>query len=239
MRAFPFIVLVLLLGLAGAAGAAPARIEAGVVAVDRWSNPAFDPMSSGQGERVFDVDVPLRGAWTSPPLVLANLSLVDADQATNLRLQVLVVSVGTTSFKLRFRTWADTRIWSAGATWFAIEAPPGTQPVQFQVQAAGNDRGRARSQVSDADRQRNRLPTLEPPVACPRGSKFGCMPITSGVAPPYGEEHPSVCGCIPECGSLFILASPAPGEARWPGGSAKGTFQCTNTLPPQAAPANR
>ncbi len=209
------------------ARAEPPRVEAGLVALDRWNVPPFAPMSEGTGERFYDVDVPLRTQWTAPPLVVANLSFVDADNSANLRIQVFVLSVAASSFKLRFRTWADTKIWGAGASWFAIEAPPGSQPTPVLAPV----RSPVKSQVSDADPHRNRLPTREPPrpPACPRDTKFGCMPITTGVAPPQGEEHPVVCGCIPKC-PVFVFASPI--EGHWPDGSAKGSFHCTNTLPP-------
>lgn len=213
---------------ANTARAEPPRVEAGLVALDRWSVPPFAPMSEGTGERFYDIDVPLRRQWTAPPLVVANLSFVDADNSANLRIQVFVLSVSASSFKLRFRTWADTKIWGAGASWFAIEAPPGSQPTPVQQAPV---RAPAKSQVSDADQHRNRLPTREPPrpPECPRDTKFGCMSITSGVAPSRGEEHPVVCGCIPKC-PVFVFASQI--EGHWPDGSAKGSFRCTNTLPP-------
>lgn len=233
MRLRPLVAPLLCLSLTSTiARADPPRVEAGVVTLDKWSNPAFEPMSSGgYGERVFDVDVPLRNAWNTPPLVVANLSMVDSDQSANLRLQIIVLSVGTNSFKLRFRTWADTKIWGAGASWFAIEAPPGTQPVPVLAPnpASAPDRVRVKS-PGDDDSHLDRLPKRGPPPSCKRGTKFDCMPITSGVAPPHGEQHPSVCGCIPNCGTNYVFARMA--EGQWPDGSQKGTFQCTNSLPP-------
>ena len=184
MRLRPLVAPLLCLSLTSTiARADPPRVEAGVVTLDKWSNPAFEPMSSGgYGERVFDVDVPLRNAWNTPPLVVANLSMVDSDQSANLRLQIIVLSVGTNSFKLRFRTWADTKIWGAGASWFAIEAPPGTQPVPVLAPnpASAPDRVRVKS-PGDDDSHLDRLPKRGPPPSCKRGTKFDCMPITSGV----------------------------------------------------------
>lgn len=85
-------------------------------------------------------------------------------------------------------------------------------------------------------------PPPSPPPAtgwktCPAGQRFGCRARSQGIAPARGETIPEVCGCIPDCDGLQLIAFQL--DERWPDGSRKGNFVCSASGLPSAAPARQ
>jgi hypothetical protein len=84
-------------------------------------------------------------------------------------------------------------------------------------------------------------PPSPPPAAnwktCPAGQRFGCRARSQGIAPARGETIPEVCGCIPDCDGLQLIAFQL--DERWPDGSRKGNFVCSASGLPSAAPARQ
>ena len=78
------------------------------------------PMWTGSGDREIRREVKFSGKFKSPPAVQVTLSLLDVDQSTNTRVEVVAEDITTKGFDLVFRTWSDTRIARARAAWLAI-----------------------------------------------------------------------------------------------------------------------
>jgi hypothetical protein len=78
------------------------------------------PMWTGSGEREIRREVKFSGKFRSPPAVHVSLSLLDLDQSTNTRVEIVAEDVTNQGFDLVFRTWGDTRIARVRAAWFAI-----------------------------------------------------------------------------------------------------------------------
>ena len=76
------------------------------------------PMWTGSGDREIRREVKFAGKFKSPPAVHVNLSLLDVDQSTNTRVEIVAEDITTKGFDLVFRIWSDTRI--ARAAWLAI-----------------------------------------------------------------------------------------------------------------------
>ena len=61
--------------------------------------------------------------------------------------------------------------------------------------------------------------------------KWGCGPVTQGIAPDPNNPAPTVCGYIPVCPREQNLIVSL-GQGTWPDGSLKGVFSCSSELPP-------
>lgn len=78
------------------------------------------PMWTGSGDREIRRAVNFSGKFKSPLAVHVSLSLLDVDQSTNTRVEVVAEDITNKGFDLVFRTWSDTRIARARAAWLAI-----------------------------------------------------------------------------------------------------------------------
>ena len=75
------------------------------------------------GLRMSDICVSLPpGVYSQSPMLFVALGAVDLQQGSNSRLEVSILenTVTKDEFCVRFRTWADTKVWSAYANWMAI-----------------------------------------------------------------------------------------------------------------------
>lgn len=82
------------------------------------------PMWSGTGQREVRKPVTFNPAFAEPPIVMVNVSMLDADHGTNLRTDLATENVTARGFDLVFRTWSDSRIARLRADWTAIGAAP-------------------------------------------------------------------------------------------------------------------
>ena len=77
---------------------------------------------TGSGHRTTDYAIAFRRPFRIPPKVHVGLSGEDVIDGANHRLVVQVVGVGREGFVLRYHTWSNTRVWSAGVNWIAFGA---------------------------------------------------------------------------------------------------------------------
>jgi len=104
------------------------RLEGHLVGVDAGSVVLFSDfegggeMWSGQGPREKRAPVAFAEAFRAPPSVFVALDMWDFDRAANLRADIRAEAVTATGFEIVFRTWGDTRIARARASWQAIGA---------------------------------------------------------------------------------------------------------------------
>jgi hypothetical protein len=73
----------------------------------------------GSGLRVFRQHIHFPQPFAAAPKVIASLSGLDILHGQNHRLTVTVENISAHGFDLLFNTWADTRVWSASASWIA------------------------------------------------------------------------------------------------------------------------
>lgn len=83
-------------------------------------------MWTGHGDRSRTVRVKFREEFRETPLVNIGIKMIDADQSANLRYDLILEDVSETGFKIRMKTWGDTKIARASANWSAIGAAIGS-----------------------------------------------------------------------------------------------------------------
>jgi hypothetical protein len=77
-------------------------------------------LHTGTGDRHFDIPVIFQTPFLAPPAVQVNLSEIDADQGTNLRVGGRAVNVTSLGFTLSIHAWGDTKLYATKASWFAF-----------------------------------------------------------------------------------------------------------------------
>lgn len=78
------------------------------------------PMWSGEGPREVRRRVDYGMTFMEPPLVHIAMAMWDVSNGANIRVQVTAEEVEDSGFTASFRTWGDTRIARAAASWLAI-----------------------------------------------------------------------------------------------------------------------
>lgn len=102
------------------------RINAIEMGIDQGSEMLFSDfdtggeMWTGNGKRSSRVPVEFSEIYKAIPTVLVSLSMVDADRKTNHRIETVAENISEKGFEIVFRTWGDTKIARAKATWVAI-----------------------------------------------------------------------------------------------------------------------
>jgi hypothetical protein len=89
-------------------------------------------MWTGQGPRESRKTVVFPEAFLDAPSVMVGISMWDADQKTNLRVDISSDNITPAQFDIVFRTWADSRIARIRADWTAIGAI--TDDDQWEVE---------------------------------------------------------------------------------------------------------
>lgn len=77
-------------------------------------------MWTGEGPRERIVSVVFDNEYKLPPTVHVSLSMIDAANWANQRWEMSVQDISEHGFDISFKTWGDTRIARASATWMAI-----------------------------------------------------------------------------------------------------------------------
>lgn len=101
-------------------------LKTGHIAVAQGNETLFDdfedvgPMWTGDGTRERRVSIVFERAFSAPPSAQCALSVWDFDYSTNMRGDVYVDNITETGFEIVFRTWGNTRIARARASWMAI-----------------------------------------------------------------------------------------------------------------------
>jgi len=95
-----------------------ARMESGRITMH--SDESEWRLHEGEGNRSADKIVHFQAPFQSPPQVIVGLTMVDIERNRNARLAVEVTDVQTGSCQVEFKTWLDTLVWGAEASWIAF-----------------------------------------------------------------------------------------------------------------------
>ena len=102
------------------------RTYASTIGVDQGSKLLFSDfetggeMWDGKGDRERRVPIVFSEAFNSPPSVMVTLEMFDIDQSSNQRAETVVENVTRTGCDIVFKTWGDTKVARARASWMAI-----------------------------------------------------------------------------------------------------------------------
>ncbi|MEZ5676637.1 H-type lectin domain-containing protein [Thalassovita litoralis] len=105
-------------------------LNSSLVAVAQGNTDLFEDYSTGgpmwteQGSRERRTKVQFDTPFAAPPAVHCGISLWDVDYATNVRCDLTVDKITRKGFEIVFRTWGNTRVARARASWLAIGAAP-------------------------------------------------------------------------------------------------------------------
>ena len=94
---------------------------------DHWG--ASTVMWDGAGERTVRAKVAFDTPFATPPAVTISISVLDADNASYLRLNLRTEEVSGAGFTVAVDTWEDTRIARLGVTWQAIGEMPDAEDI--------------------------------------------------------------------------------------------------------------
>lgn len=81
-------------------------------------------LNTGSGERTYTTPVKFDSPFRVPPKVSLSLSGQDVGEAKNSRVQLIAKNITVNGFDLVYKTWSDSVIFSAWATWIAIGLKP-------------------------------------------------------------------------------------------------------------------
>jgi len=102
------------------------RIYASTIGVDQGSVMLFSDfdndgeMWAGSGERESRTAVAFKEGFKSVPSVTVSLEMFDFDNRRNQRAETVVENITQHGFDIVFRTWGDTKVARAKASWMAI-----------------------------------------------------------------------------------------------------------------------
>jgi hypothetical protein len=77
-------------------------------------------LGQGSGTRAYTFHVTFATTYAIPPTVQISITHMDMDTVPNSRLETYAANVTSQGFDLVFRTWSDSKVGGAGATWIAI-----------------------------------------------------------------------------------------------------------------------
>lgn len=77
-------------------------------------------MWTGTGPRERRVPVRFSAAFAAPPAVHVSLSMLDLERRHNHRIDISAATITSSDFQIVFKTWGDTRIARARASWMAV-----------------------------------------------------------------------------------------------------------------------
>ena len=102
------------------------RLENHLIGIEQGTAQLFSDFESGgemwtgNGPREARVKVKFDEPFHKAPSIMLALSMFDLDQKTNQRADLTYEKVTAKGFDIVFRTWGDTRIARARASWTAI-----------------------------------------------------------------------------------------------------------------------
>jgi len=77
-------------------------------------------MWDGDGEREVRIPITFNTDMKSQPNIFLTINKLDSSQAHNLRYNILAEDVSKYGFTIVFKTWSDSRIYSASVSWMVI-----------------------------------------------------------------------------------------------------------------------
>ena len=102
------------------------RIYASTIGVDQGSEMLFSDfdtngeMWTGNGKRTRRIAVVFSEHFKATPSVMVTLEMLDIDHRSNHRAETVAEDITPEGFTIVFRTWGDTKIARARASWMAI-----------------------------------------------------------------------------------------------------------------------
>lgn len=102
------------------------KLYSSVTGIDRGSVQLFSDFEEngemwvGKGERERTVTVAFSESFKSVPTVFITLEMLDLHNKTNYRVVTVAENITEAGFDAVFKTWADTRVARAIASWMAI-----------------------------------------------------------------------------------------------------------------------
>jgi hypothetical protein len=102
------------------------RLSSGTIGIDQGAVTLFSDFESGgemwtgAGPRDARQKVKFSTPFRLPPAVHVTLSMLDIDRRQNQRFDLATEAVTSKGMEIVFRTWDDTKIARARATWMAI-----------------------------------------------------------------------------------------------------------------------
>jgi hypothetical protein len=113
-----FIALAVIAMLASALNAQP--VQTGTFKASE-STPGYT-LAAGSGDRSTGIEVKFDKPFASKPQVILGVTTVDGAKESNLRYEVQADAVTRDGFTVKLKTWGDTKIFTIGGNWLAIEA---------------------------------------------------------------------------------------------------------------------
>jgi hypothetical protein len=123
---YMFITMAMALFLA--AGVTAQSVQTGTFTASE-STPNYT-LAAGSGDRTVSIDVKFDKPFAGKPQIVLGVTTVDAAKEGNLRYDVKADAVTASGFTLQLKTWSDTKIFTLGGTWLAVEAGKAAAPAQ-------------------------------------------------------------------------------------------------------------
>lgn len=76
-------------------------------------------LDKNNGERAVTIEIRFENPFIKKPKVILSVTQLDADKEANIRYNAEVLSISRDGFTIKFRTWSDSKIFSASGYWFA------------------------------------------------------------------------------------------------------------------------
>jgi hypothetical protein len=93
------------------------------------STPGYT-LAAGSGDRTTGIDVKFDKPFASKPQVILGVTTLDGAKESNLRYEAQADAVTRDGFTIKLKTWGDTKIFTIGGNWLAIEAGGKPAPPQ-------------------------------------------------------------------------------------------------------------
>lgn len=76
-------------------------------------------LDKNDGKRAITIEVRFENPFIKKPKVMLSVTQLDADKEANLRYNAEALSISRDGFTIKFRTWSDSKIFSASGYWLA------------------------------------------------------------------------------------------------------------------------
>lgn len=86
--------------------------------IEKWTNVDGESVRGARGRVKFRKD-----GFSQMPTILVALNMLDMDGEADLKIRIIVEDVSLGGFNWRIETWANSKLYSAGASWVALGFP--------------------------------------------------------------------------------------------------------------------
>jgi hypothetical protein len=96
-------------------------VEQGILEINKDQYPKIINPNGCEADRgIINQKVMFKTKFEQAPIVMLGLTHIDFLDGANHRITVNTTAVDKTGFTYTFKTWCDTKVWSAKAQWIAI-----------------------------------------------------------------------------------------------------------------------